>query len=308
MVSAQLVKELRELTGAGMMDCKRALSEASGNLERAVDILREKGLSYAAKKAGRVAAEGVVSSYVSSDFSRGTLIELNCETDFVAMNPMFLDLSKQIAEIASDKFCDDVEGVLRSSYKFSDEFETVGDAIVGLMAKLGENISLRRIVNYSTDQGVICTYIHGDGKIGSIVELRSELKDEKIFKIAKDICMQVAASNPMFLSIDNVDRDVVDRERQILKVQAINEGKPESVVDKMVEGRMKKYFQEVCLLEQSFIKDSDLTIKEFISAESKELGCVVDVIEFSRFEKGEGIEKSEENFAEEVRKQIDIGK
>lgn len=308
MVTAQLVKELRELTGAGMMDCKKALSETNGDLKKAVDVLREKGLASAAKKAGRVAAEGVVSSYVSSDFSKGTLIELNCETDFVAINPLFVNLSKEICEIASENNCEDVQAIEGLSYKFNDEFATVKDAIVGLVSKLGENISLRRVVNYSSDNGVINTYIHGDGKIGVMVELKTENKGEEVAKIAKDICMQIAASNPLFLDVNSVDPEVVEKERQILKTQALNEGKPEQVVEKMVEGRIRKYYQEVCLVEQSFVKDPDLTVKKFIENKGKELGCSIEIVRFARFEKGEGIEKAEENFAEEVQKQMNKGK
>lgn len=308
MVTAQLVKELRELTGAGMMDCKKALSETGGDLKKAVDVLREKGLSSAAKKAGRIAAEGVVSSYVSNDFSKGTLVELNCETDFVAISPLFVGLSKEICEIASENSCDNVSDIENLNYKFSDEFSTVKDAIVGLVAKLGENISLRRVVNYYSNDGVVNTYIHGDGKIGVVIELKSDLKNEEVVKVAKDLCMQVAATNPMFLDINSVDQNVVDKERQILKTQALNEGKPEQVVEKMVEGRIKKYFQEICLVEQGFVKDPDLTVKKFIENKSKELGSKMEIVRFSRFEKGEGIEKNEENFAEEVQKQMNKGK
>lgn len=308
MVTAQLVKELRELTGAGMMDCKKALSETGGDLKKAVDVLREKGLSSAAKKAGRIAAEGVVSSYVSDDFSKGTLVELNCETDFVAINPLFVGLSKEICEIASENSCDNVSDIENLNYKFSDEFATVKDAIVGLVAKLGENISLRRVENYYSNDGVVNTYIHGDGKIGVVIELKSDLKNEEVVKVAKDLCMQVAATNPMFLDINSVDQNVVDKERQILKTQALNEGKPEQVVEKMVEGRIKKYFQEICLVEQGFVKDPDLTVKKFIENKSKELGSKIEIVRFSRFEKGEGIEKNEENFAEEVQKQMNKGK
>ena len=308
MVTAQLVKELRELTGAGMMDCKKALSETGGDLKKAVDVLREKGLSSAAKKAGRIAAEGVVSSYVSNDFSKGTLVELNCETDFVAINPLFVGLSKEICEIASENSCDNVSDIENLNYKFSDEFPTVKDAIVGLVSKLGENISLRRVVNYYSNDGVINTYIHGDGKIGVVIELKSDLKNEEVVKVAKDLCMQVAATNPMFLDINSVDQSVVEKERQILKTQALNEGKPKQVVEKMVEGRIKKYFQEICLVEQGFVKDPDLTVKKFIENKSKELGSKIEIVRFSRFEKGEGIEKNEENFAEEVQKQMNKGK
>ncbi len=308
MVTAQLVKELRELTGAGMMDCKKALAETNGDLKKAVDVLREKGLASAAKKAGRVAAEGVVSSYVSGDFSKGTLVELNCETDFVAINPLFANLSKEICEIASENNCEDVGQIQGLAYKFNSESPTVKDAIVGLVSKLGENISLRRVVNYSSNNGVINTYIHGDGKIGVMVELKSDNKGEEVAKIAKDICMQIAASNPLFLDVNSVDPEVVEKERQILKTQALNEGKPEQVVEKMVEGRIRKYYQEVCLVEQSFVKDPDLTVKKFLEGKSKELGCTIEVVRFARFEKGEGIEKVEENFAEEVQKQMNKGK
>lgn len=308
MVTAQLVKELRELTGAGMMDCKKALSETNGDLSKAVDVLREKGLASAAKKAGRVAAEGVVSSYVSEDYSKGTLIELNCETDFVAINPLFVNLSKEICQIASENACEDVATIEGLEYKFNSEFATVKDAIIGAVAKLGENISLRRVTNYATSEGVVNTYIHGDGKIGVMVELKSDRKDEEVAKIAKDICMQIAASNPLFLDVDSVDQEVVEKERQILKTQALNEGKPEQVVEKMVEGRIRKYYQEVCLVEQSFVKDPDLTVKKFVESKSKELGSEIKIVRFSRFEKGEGIEKAEENFAEEVQKQMNKGK
>lgn len=308
MVTAQLVKELREITGAGMMDCKKALTESGGDIKKAVDFLREKGLSSAAKKAGRIAAEGVVSSYVSSDFSKATLVELNCETDFVAINPMFVKLSKEICEIASDNACEDIEQLENMNYKFSDEFNTVKDAIVGLVAKLGENISLRRVVNYSTNTGVVNTYIHGDGKIGVIIELKSGLSNQDVAGIGKDLCMQIAATSPIAVSVDNVDKEVVEKERQILTTQALNEGKPEKVVEKMVDGRIKKYFQEVCLLEQGFVKDPDVTVSKFVENKAKELGTTIEVVRFSRFEKGEGIEKNEENFAEEVQKQMNKGK
>lgn len=308
MVTVQLVKELRELTGAGMMDCKKALSETNGDLKKAIDVLRKKGLSSAAKKSGRIAAEGVVSSYVSEDFSKGTLVELNCETDFVAINPLFVNLSKEICQIAQENSCEDINEIEKLQYKFNDEFPTVKDAVVGLVAKLGENISLRRIVNYSSDNGVVNTYIHGDGKIGVMVKLKSSLKNEEVSKVAKDICMQIAATNPLSISIDDVNSEIVEKERQILKTQALNEGKPEQVVEKMVDGRIKKYFQEICLLEQSFVKDPDLTVKNFIENKSKELGTNIEIVRFSRFEKGEGIEKKEENFAEEVQKQMNKGK
>lgn len=308
MVNAQLVKELRELTGSGMMDCKKALSETNGDLKKAIDLLRERGLASAAKKAGRIAAEGVVSSYVSNDFSKGTLLELNCETDFVAMNPAFVNLSKEIAEICSENVCDNVSEIENLSYKFNTEFPTVKHAIVGMVSKLGENISLRRVVNYSSNDGVVNTYIHGDGKIGVIIELKSEIKNDEVIKVAKDLCMQIVAANPLFLDADSVDEDVISKERKILTTQALNEGKPEQVVQKMVDGRIKKYLQEICLTEQSFVKDPDLTVKQFIQNKSKEIGSNIEVIRFTRFEKGEGIEKAQENFAEEVQKQMNVGK
>ena len=308
MVTAQLVKELREITGAGMMDCKKALTETGGDIKKAVDFLREKGLSSAAKKAGRIAAEGVVSSFVNSDFSKATLVELNCETDFVAINPMFVKLSKEICEIASDNGCEDIEKLESLNYKFSDEFNTVKDAIVGLVAKLGENISLRRVVNYSTNSGVVNTYIHGDGKIGVIIELKAGSSNSDLAAVAKDLCMQIAATSPIAISSENVDKNVIEKEKQILTTQALNEGKPENVVEKMVEGRIKKYLQEVCLLEQAFVKDPDLKVSKFIDGKAKELNTTIEVVNFARFEKGEGIEKNEENFAEEVQKQMNKGK
>lgn len=308
MITAQLVKELRELTGVGMMDCKKALAETNGDLKKAVDFLREKGLASAAKKAGRIAAEGVVSSYVSKNYSKGTLIELNCETDFVAINDLFVKLSKEICQLASENNCDDTEKLESLDYKFDDEFATVKDAIIGLISKLGENISLRRVVNYFSDCGVVNSYIHGDGKIGVIVELKSDLKNEEVAKIAKDICMQIAAANPLFLDSSSVDQETIDRESQILRTRALNSGKPEKVVDKIVEGGIKAYYNDVCLVNQGFVKDPSLTVGEFLSAKSKELGTKIEIVRFSRFEKGEGIEKTEENFAEEVQKQMNKNK
>lgn len=307
-VTAQSVKELRELTGAGMMDCKKALSEVDGDIKKAIDVLREKGLASAAKKAGRIASEGVVASYVSEDFSKGSVLELNCETDFVAINPSFVELSKNICKIASDHNSDSVEKIESLEYGFNSEFKTVKDAIVGAVSKLGENMSLRRVANFSTDKGVINTYIHGDGKIGVMVELESTVKNNDVAKVAKDICMQIVASMPLFLDAESVDQEVLEKEKQILKSQALNEGKPEQVVEKMVQGRVKKYLQEVCLIEQAYVRDPDLTVNQYIQNKSKELNTEIKIVKFIRFEKGEGIEKAEENFAEEVQKQMNKGK
>lgn len=307
MISASMVKELRDRTGAAMMNCKKALSEAEGDMEKAIEILREKGLAQAAKKAGRIAAEGLIVTYVADDKKSGAIAEVNCETDFVSANEEFASLANNVGKMVALGSASTVEQLLDEKYIDNAE-ATLKDTVTALIAKLGENMNVRRFVKYSTQNGLVQSYIHGGGRIGVLVELACEKQSDVLVELAKDIAMQIAAANPLYLDESSVDHDALDKEREIYKVQALNEGKPENIVDKMVEGRIKKYLKEVCLVDQVWVKNSDLTIAKLLDAKSKEVGSPITIKAFSRFERGEGIEKIEENFAEEVQRQMQQGK
>ena len=290
MVTAALVKELREKTGAGMMDCKKVLTETDGDLEKAAELLREKGITKAAKKSGRVAAEGMVEAYISEDEKVGAIVEVNSETDFVAKNEEFrtfvMDVAKQIVKNNPES----VEALLAEPAMF-EEGKTVNEALIGKIATIGENISIRRFARFETTDGLIEKYIHGDGKIAVLVNMTSGTKE-----LAKDVCMQIAAARPEFIDRDQVPAERVEKEKEILKIQTMNEGKPEAVAEKIVLGRINKFYQEICLVDQEFVKDPSKKVSDILK-DSK-------VLEFARFETGEGIEKKEENFAEEVMKQL----
>lgn len=301
MITAGMVKELRERTGAGMMDCKKALGETNGDLEKAIEVLREKGLAAAAKKAGRIAAEGIVTTYISEDMKLGAVVEVNCETDFVAANEEFKTLVDNVAKMAAESNVETVEELVQLKY-IADENVTVQEAVTALIAKIGENMSVRRFERFKVENGIEQSYIHGGGKIGVLVELACEKQDPVLATIGKDIAMQVAAANPLFLNKDAVDNESLEKEKEIYRVQALNEGKPENIVDKMVLGRVNKYYKEVCLIEQVWVKNGDYTITKYLQEESKKLGAEITVTRFARFERGEGIEKKEENFADEVQK------
>ncbi len=306
MITAQMVKELRERTGAGMMECKKALSETNGDLEKAIENLRERGLAAAAKKAGRVAAEGLVETFVSEDKKSGSIVEVNCETDFVAANEEFVSLSRNVAKQVSLTNAKTVEELVEEKYIAYNSI-TIKEALTALIAKLGENMAVRRFQKFSIDKGVVHSYIHGGGRIGVLVEVACEKESEVVLTVAKDIAMQAAAANPLFLNREQVDNETLSKEREIYKVQAMNEGKPEHIAEKMVEGRIQKYYKENCLLEQVWIRNGDYTITKYLQEKSKEVGAPITVTKFVRFEKGEGIEKKEEDFAEEVRKQMQQG-
>ena len=290
MVTAALVKELREKTGAGMMDCKKVLTETDGDLEKAAELLREKGITKAAKKSGRVAAEGMVEAYISEDEKVGAIVEVNSETDFVAKNEEFrtfvMDVAKQIVKNNPES----VEALLAEPAMF-EEGKTVNEALIGKIATIGENISIRRFARFETTDGLIEKYIHGDGKIAVLVNMTSGTKE-----LAKDVCMQIAAARPEFIDRDQVPAERVEKEKEILKIQTVNEGKPEAIAEKIVLGRINKFYQEICLVDQEFVKDPSKKVSDILK-DSK-------VLEFARFETGEGIEKKEENFAEEVMKQL----
>ena len=287
MVTAALVKELREKTGAGMMDCKKVLTETDGDLEKAAELLREKGITKAAKKSGRVAAEGMVEAYISEDEKVGAIVEVNSETDFVAKNEEFrtfvMDVAKQIVKNNPES----VEALLAEPAMF-EEGKTVNEALI---ATIGENISIRRFARFETTDGLIEKYIHGDGKIAVLVNMTSGTKE-----LAKDVCMQIAAARPEFIDRDQVPAERVEKEKEILKIQTMNEGKPEAIAEKIVLGRINKFYQEICLVDQEFVKDPSKKVSDILK-DSK-------ILEFARFETGEGIEKKEENFAEEVMKQL----
>ena len=291
MITAQLVKELREKTGAGMMDCKKVLTETDGNMEKAAELLRERGIAKAAKKADRIASEGLVYCYSSDDKKVGVVLEVNAETDFVAKNQDFrnfvADTAKQIAETNPAN----VEALLAEKSIY-DNTKTVQDILTDKIATIGENMSIRRFARYETT-GFIQTYTHGDGKIGVMVECPTG-KEE----VAKDVCMQIAAARPEYLNREAVPAEVVNHEMEILKAQAMNEGKPAEIAEKMVKGRIGKFYGEICLLEQDFVKNPDIKVEQLLKEDNSEIS------KFVRFEKGEGLQKREENFAEEVAKQM----
>lgn len=301
MITAGMVKELRERTGAGMMDCKKALNETNGDMDKAIEVLREKGLAAAAKKAGRIAAEGIVTTYISEDMKLGAVVEVNCETDFVAANDEFKALVENVAKMVALSNVSTVEELVAQKY-IADESATLQETVTALIAKIGENMSVRRFERFKVENGIIQSYIHGNGKIGVLVELACEKQDPVLATIGKDIAMQVAAANPLFLNKDAVDNESLEKEKEIYRVQALNEGKPENIVDKMVMGRVNKYYKEVCLVEQVWVKNGDYTITKYLQEESKKIGADITVARFARFERGEGIEKKEDNFAEEVQK------
>jgi len=303
MITAQMVKELRERTGAGMMDCKKALSESNGDSEKAVEILREKGLAAAAKKAGRIAAEGLVKTYISEDGKTASIVEVNCETDFVAVNEDFVAFADNVAKQAAITNANTIEELVEEKY-IAGADKTVQETVNELIAKIGENMAVRRFSKLAVEHGTIASYIHGGGRIGVLVKVECENDSDVLGVVAKDVAMQVAATNPLFLNRDAVDNEALEKEKEIYRVQALNEGKPEKIVEKMVVGRVQKYYKENCLVEQVWVKNPDLTIEKYLQEKSKEVGAPITVAAFVRFEKGEGIEKKEENFAEEVQKQI----
>ena len=291
MITAAQVKELREKTGAGMMDCKKVLTETDGDMEKAIELLRERGIAKAAKKSGRVAAEGLVECYVSEDGKVGAIVEVNAETDFVAKNQEFRDFVMDVAKQVVEKNPANVEELLAQE-SISEAGKTVQEVLTNKIATIGENMNIRRFARFESE-GLVAKYIHGDGKIAVLIEVTKNNPD-----LAKDICMQIAAARPEFVRDSEVPEERVAKEMEILKVQAMNEGKPEAIAEKMVQGRLKKFYAEICLVDQEFVKDPSKKISDILKEND------MDVVRFVRFEKGEGIEKKEENFAEEVAKQL----
>jgi len=291
MITAEQVKALRERTGAGMMDCKKVLTETNGDEEKAIELLRERGIAKAAKKSDRIAAEGLVATYLSEDKKVGSVVEVNAETDFVAKNEEFRNFVADVAKQVAEKNPASVEDLLAQP-SIAEPDKTVQDVLTNKIATIGENMSIRRFERYETN-GQLESYIHGDGKIAVLVDMEGGNTT-----LAKDICMQIAAARPEFLNKESVPQDRVDHEMEILKAQAMNEGKPEAVAEKIVQGRIGKFYSEICLVEQPFVKDPDQTITKLLESNSAKVN------RFARFEKGEGLQKREENFAEEVAKQV----
>ena len=303
-ITAAQVKELRETTGAGMLDCKKALVEANGNMNDAVDWLRKKGLASAAKKASRIAAEGLVSVYVEGN--TGAVVEVNSETDFVAKNEIFQEYVADAAIVAlknNGEVCD------MKTFNCPKCGKTFEERLTDMIAKIGENMNLRRAATLSVNNGVVASYIHSAaganiGKIGVLVALESTADKAKLQELGKHIAMHVAATSPLFLNVEGVDPEAVAHEKAIFAEQAKASGKPENIIEKMVEGRVRKYYEEVVLEEQAFIMDPDKKIKQVVADAAKECGTDIKLAGYVRFKLGEGLQKKEEDFAAEVASQL----
>ena len=305
-ITAAMVKELREMTGAGMMDCKKALTEADGNMEKAVEVLREKGLAASAKKAGRIASEGMVEIFLSEDNKVGAIVEVNSETDFVAKNQVFRDYVAAVAKQAAESTAADIDAFFEEKWALDTQF-TVKEALSQQVAVIGENLNIRRFERYTKAQaGKLVSYIHGGGRIGVMIELACENEAEELVELGKHIAMQIAALNPKFITEADVPAEFIAKETEILTIQAKNDPKnakkPDNIIAKMIEGRLKKELKEMCLVEQPYVKDTDMTVQQYIDSVAKVVGAPISIARIVRFETGEGMEKKEENFAEEVAK------
>ena len=299
-ISAKVVMELRGRTGAGMMDCKKALAATEGDIEKAIDFLREKGLAAAAKKQSRIAAEGLVGSYVCKACNTGALVEVNCETDFVAKTDKFQNLVNEVAIQIIKKNPADVEALLAQTY-YNDENTTINDMITAATAEIGEKISIRRFARYEAANGTVDSYIHMGGKVGVLIEAAGEL-GENAAEVIHDCALQVAAASPVapeYVRREEVRTEHLEHEKEILVAQARNEGKPEKIIEKMVEGRIKKFYQDVCLLEQAFVKDGDISVQTMINQKAKGL----EIVRFTRYKMGDGLEKKVNDLAAEVAEQ-----
>ena len=303
-VTAAMVKELREQTGAGMMDVKSALTEADGNMEEATKILRKKGLAAAGKKAGRITAEGAVQSYVGD--SLGVLVEVNCETDFVGRNENFRHFAEEVAKVIAHSKAGSVDALNNEPWPgdaTDEDGQTVGQHVLSMIGSIKENITIRRFVRYEgAANAVLSSYIHAGGKIGVLVELvaTSGEKNARMNEIAKDVAMHIAALEPRFVRRDEVTQKDLDTEREIARDAAAKSGKPENIIEKMVTGKMDKFYGEACLLEQPYIRNDKQTVNEYLAASGKESGCAYTVTRFTRYKLGEGIEKKSDDFAAEV--------
>ncbi len=307
-ITASMVKELREQTGAGMMDCKKALTETDGDFDKAIEFLREKGLATAQKKAGRIAAEGIVSTTIKDGDKVAAIVEVNAETDFVAKNEVFRTYVKEVVEQAADTESADIEAFKAEPWAL-DTSVTVDEKLAAMIAKIGENMNIRRFEKIVSEDGIVVSYIHAGGKIGVLVEAKTDNASDTVKEALKNIAMQIAALNPKYVSTDEVPEDYKEHEKEILMAQAKNDpknaNKPENIIEKMIAGRLSKELKEVCLLEQEYVKaENKETVAKYLEAVSKEVGSEVTLKRFIRFETGEGLEKKNEDFAAEVAAQM----
>ena len=303
-ITAGMVKELREMTGAGMMDCKKALTETNGDMDAAIEFLRKNGQAKAEKKAGRIAAEGIVKAVVKDD-KLAAIVEVNSETDFVAKNDDFQGFVDAVVNQIADSDAADMDAFMAEAWA-ADTSKTVKDALVEKIAVIGENLNIRRFEKVSAENGCVVSYIHGGGRIGVLVAADTDVVNDEIKTCLKNVAMQVAAMSPKYVSRDEVSQDYLDHEKEILLAQAEKENpeKPDNIIEKMIIGRLNKELKEICLLDQVYVQDSDLTVAKYVDKVAKENGANMTVKKFVRFETGEGIEKKQENFAEEVAAQM----
>ena len=294
--TAKDVKALREKTGCGMMDCKKALTQADGDMDKAIDFLREQGLAKQAKKASRIAAEGVAYATTTADNKVGVVIEVNAETDFVAKNDSFMDFVKACAQTVMEQDPADVEALL--ALKASGSDQTVAEMLQEKVLTIGENIQVRR---FERMEGACVAYVHAGGKIGVLVNFDTDVADKAEFvACGKDVAMQIAALNTPYLNRDEVPAEVLEHEKEVMRQQVLNEGKPEAIADKIVMGKINKYYKENCLVDQEFVKDNKMSVAQYVNSVAKQLGGKIAITKFVRFEKGEGIEKRQDDFAAEV--------
>lgn len=307
-ISASMVKELREITGAGMMDCKKALTNTDGDMEKAVEWLRENGLAKAEKKAGRIAAEGIVKTDITADGKKAAIVEVNSETDFVAKNDKFQNYVAAVAEQVNGSSAADIEAFMDEAWAL-DNTKTVREELASMVATIGENMNIRRFERVSADSGMVVDYIHAGGKIGVLVAAKTDNTGAEVAECLKNVAMQVAAMNPKYLSSQDVSEEYKEKEKEVLLAQAKNdpknEGKPDAIIEKMILGRLNKELKEICLLEQVYVKaENKETVGKYVESVAKAAGCQLELTQFIRFETGEGLEKKEEDFAAEVAAQM----
>ena len=308
-VTAKMVKDLREMTGAGMMDCKKALAATDGDMDKAVEFLREKGLAGAEKKAGRIAAEGIVDTAMTADEKKAVIVEVNAETDFVAKNAKFQAYVAQVAAQALTTTAADMDAFMDEKWA-ADESLTVKEALSSQISVIGENMSISRFKQVTEENGFVASYIHAGGRIGVLLDVQTDVVNDAVKEMAKNVCMQVAALNPKYTSRNEVSADFIEHEKSILMAQIQNDpkeaSKPEKVIQGMIQGRINKEMKEICLLDQVYVKaeDGKQSVAQYVAQVAKENGANIELKSFVRFETGEGLEKKEENFAEEVAKQM----
>ncbi|MCL2574964.1 MAG: translation elongation factor Ts [Defluviitaleaceae bacterium] len=303
-VTPAMIKELREMTGSGMSDCKKALEEVGGDMKKAVEFLREKGLAAAEKKSGRIAAEGLVSLKIAADNSKAVMVELNCETDFAAKSPAFTEYVDEVVEQLYNSNANELDAFMAEQWAKGGG--TVQEVLKSKIATIGENLNIRRFARINNNTGVIASYVHGGGKIGVLLVINSTGDVAKLQEMGKNLCMQIAALFPKYLKTTDVDDAYIADETRILEAAAKNDpantSKPANVIENMVKGRLNKQLKEICLMEQDYVKDPQMTVKAYIDSVAKEIGAEIDLVSFECFERGAGIEKKQEDFAEEVAK------